>query len=99
MNDDMTTVVGDVFNAKAPIDITRGRKRKQSDNLGIATQTEENHTLTVGSITMEKAIRFFEEQVLSGQCDAATNSLYMQTALWLRQLMSKNWKQEESNIE
>ena len=95
MNDELTTVTGDVFNSKSPIDITRGRKRKQADNLNIAIQEENSPALSAGNITIEKAIKFYEEQILSGQYDAAINSLYMQTALWLRELMSRKYKKTE----
>lgn len=76
------------------IDVTHRPKRTQSSNLARAygesssssdSPSRSNNVPSV--VTIERAIQYFEENA-SGEL----STLYRQTAVWLRQLMSKGLK-------
>lgn len=87
---DMTTV-SDRFPV---VDITHKPKRMQGDNIRSAQRETvsvsvsyegDNHVEVPQTMTLERAIRFYEENARG-----EFQSLYVQTAKWLRMLLSRN---------
>lgn len=73
------------------IDITHKPKRMQSDNLravnSVTTDMENEHHVTSSvpaTPTLEKAIEYYESNA-----EGEYRTLYLQTAKWLREFMSK----------
>ena len=72
------------------IDITHKPKRMQSDNLRAVSQVttameiDSPTTSVPASPTLERAIEFYESHA-----DGEYRTLYLQTAKWLREYMSK----------
>lgn len=72
------------------VDITHKPKRTQGDNIKAIQSEEFRETTSEGStvpriVTLERAIDFYESNS-SGEL----SSLYLQTAKWLREFMSKS---------